>query len=830
MDVRRTGLKKHQSQSHTHPRVFIRNTLCFPVCGVENGARTILQKLPEENCSVSLSQARGRLSRNLSQGSSASFATPRTLCPAGSVAQRVPDVLGSRAGCTCQVGDAFLGRCCRTRCGPGGLRRSLANAQGWGPPRSRLARPRASGVWGIPLDPLRSPAGDTCARGPRPQALSPGGSGAARPRSPPAALQGGVSSSAHCGDRRGRDGSRRNRGRGPPPRRHRQSCRRRRSSAAGSAPQHRSAAAARRKGRRSATREPWATAGRRGHRQASPNAAYAPAASTQGPSASPADTCSRPRGEDTMRSPLALSALLLPLLLSPPSSSSSPPLQNAATSCSDTSVSAAGCSQQNRTTAASGPTQSSNTVMQSTAPASSSTGATSAVVNESPPTTAMGGKPTSGTHTTAADDPKTTDRSGSMTPTPSTMLAETETTRGQSGVKDSATPGNQSSHSVTTNPTATKGEKEVTLHPTTVPRTPILTSLPPASTVPVTPHQSTGVSLKPPESSPKEQDNLTTASRSPGTEAGSGPPSTPEGMPATPTPLVTSQEAQHTSHLMPAVPTTSSSEAPLPPGTSSSPGTSLGTVATPPVRGPTSSSTESTSAVPQGSYTHPTLTLGNNIQIQCGPSESLNETQLLVLNFTGTSPCERSPPDDKLVTRLCRAVKATFNSVQDQCQILLAPVQNSQAVAVKNIFIQTNFLPKDIYEVLKDQWDYLKEAGVSDMKLGHQGPPEEAEDRFSMPLIITIVCMASFLLLIAALYGCCHQRLSQRKDQQRLTEELQTVENGYHDNPTLEVMETSSEMQEKKVVNLNGELGDSWIVPLDNLTKDDLEEEEDTHL
>lgn len=41
------------------------------------------------------------------------------------------------------------------------------------------------------------------------------------------------------------------------------------------------------------------------------------------------------------------------------------------------------------------------------------------------------------------------------------------------------------------------------------------------------------------------------------------------------------------------------------------------------------------------------------------------------------------------------------------------------------------------------------------------------EDRFSMPLIITIVCMASFLLLVAALYACCHQRLSHRKDQVR---------------------------------------------------------------
>uniref|UniRef100_A0A8C5ZH77 Podocalyxin n=1 Tax=Marmota marmota marmota TaxID=9994 RepID=A0A8C5ZH77_MARMA len=190
----------------------------------------------------------------------------------------------------------------------------------------------------------------------------------------------------------------------------------------------------------------------------------------------------------------------------------------------------------------------------------------------------------------------------------------------------------------------------------------------------------------------------------------------------------------------------------------------------------------------------------------------------------------KSPPaDDKLITQLCQAVKATFNPAQDSCTIQLAPIQESQAVALKKITIQTNLLPENVYTLLKDKWDDLREVGVSHMQLGDEGPPEEAEDRFSMPLIITIVCMASFLLLVAALYGCCHQRLSQRKDQQRLTEELQTVENGYHDNPTLEVMETSSEMQEKKVVNLNGELGDSWIVPLDNLTKDDLDEE-DTHL
>ncbi|XP_042638564.1 podocalyxin [Orycteropus afer afer] len=258
-------------------------------------------------------------------------------------------------------------------------------------------------------------------------------------------------------------------------------------------------------------------------------------------------------------------------------------------------------------------------------------------------------------------------------------------------------------------------------------------------------------------------------------------------------------------------------------------GPSTGPTVMPPVRGSTSSSLKSTATTPQGSHpSSSTWTLGSN-RVKCEAPER-PDGRMLVLNLTKASLCVKSPPDEKLVTVLCKTVKTHFNPARDQCHVHLAPVPDGQAVVLKEISVHTNLLPSDIYELLKDKWDDLKEVGVSNMQLGDQGPPEEAEDRFSMPLIITIVCMASFLLLVAALYGCCHQRLSHRKDQQRLTEELQTVENGYHDNPTLEVMETSSEMQEKKVVNLNGELGDSWIVPLDNLTKDDLDEEEDTHL
>ncbi|XP_074125663.1 podocalyxin [Sminthopsis crassicaudata] len=219
-------------------------------------------------------------------------------------------------------------------------------------------------------------------------------------------------------------------------------------------------------------------------------------------------------------------------------------------------------------------------------------------------------------------------------------------------------------------------------------------------------------------------------------------------------------------------------------------------------------------------------------KITCQP-DSYTTENLLILKITNFSVCDgvKDSRNHPLYTALCRAGKPSFNKDRDLCHVQLISQPEKQEVAVLNVSVQTHLHPKELYEVLKKRWDDLKALGVSNMTYGKESLDKDVEDRFSMPLIITIVCMAAFLLFVAALYGCFHQRFTQRKDQQRLTEELQTVENGYHDNPTLEVMETSSEMQEKKVANLNGELGDSWIVPLDNLTKDDLDqEEEDTHL
>lgn len=98
-------------------------------------------------------------------------------------------------------------------------------------------------------------------------------------------------------------------------------------------------------------------------------------------------------------------------------------------------------------------------------------------------------------------------------------------------------------------------------------------------------------------------------------------------------------------------------------------------------------------------------------------------------------------------------------------------------------------------------------------------------------ILIAILTSCGALLIMIVILAVCasHHRKPYNENQQHLTEELHTVENGYHDNPTLEVMEVQPEMQEKKMA-LNGEFNDSWIVPIDNLLKEDIPDEEDTHL
>ncbi|XP_029351519.1 podocalyxin [Echeneis naucrates] len=133
----------------------------------------------------------------------------------------------------------------------------------------------------------------------------------------------------------------------------------------------------------------------------------------------------------------------------------------------------------------------------------------------------------------------------------------------------------------------------------------------------------------------------------------------------------------------------------------------------------------------------------------------------------------------------------------------------------------------------KVQFDYVEINGKVKTSIASQYYEEISKKRATdnKTLIAILASCGALLIMIVILAVCAsHHRKPYNENQQHLTEELHTVENGYHDNPTLEVMEVQPEMQEKKMV-LNREFSnDSWIVPIDNLLKEDIPDEEDTHL
>ncbi|XP_068573177.1 podocalyxin [Cebidichthys violaceus] len=131
----------------------------------------------------------------------------------------------------------------------------------------------------------------------------------------------------------------------------------------------------------------------------------------------------------------------------------------------------------------------------------------------------------------------------------------------------------------------------------------------------------------------------------------------------------------------------------------------------------------------------------------------------------------------------------------------------------------------------KIQFDCVEINGKVKTSLANQYYEEITKTPTDSKTLIAILASSGALLIMIVILAVCasHHRKPYNENQQHLTEELHTVENGYHDNPTLEVMEVQPEMQEKKVA-LNGEFNDSWIVPIDNLLKEDIADEEDTHL
>lgn len=229
-----------------------------------------------------------------------------------------------------------------------------------------------------------------------------------------------------------------------------------------------------------------------------------------------------------------------------------------------------------------------------------------------------------------------------------------------------------------------------------------------------------------------------------------------------------------------------------------------------------------------GKTTELLTTAKTNLRSAVSPS-----LQTTVEPQSTTAPIKTSQPSDlrKNFTHPVYDLSSSSSStdgniVRETCKKLGQNLKGNCSVEVE---IKKNQLIATI-TINADQAIPLESYNPPEINENENGNKAPVQDTIPDTLIAILAsCGALVLILCGFAAYCTYHRRSYRKNQQHLTEELQTVENGYHDNPTLEVMEVQPEMQEKKLA-LNGEFNDSWIVPIDNLLKEDIPDEEDTHL
>ncbi|XP_039617290.1 podocalyxin [Polypterus senegalus] len=211
--------------------------------------------------------------------------------------------------------------------------------------------------------------------------------------------------------------------------------------------------------------------------------------------------------------------------------------------------------------------------------------------------------------------------------------------------------------------------------------------------------------------------------------------------------------------------------------------------------------------------------------IECFKEEMSRENRSgITLKSTGSSNCEDfrlSETAHNLTRDLCSKLNGG-----NSCPCTLRLKEKSDQ---PNELIVLGVVTCIRIEDLKERFQQIDSSITGINITVAQLKKDDGNKPVNQTLIAILTSVGVLLLLLLGIISCtCYQRRNFGKKRHHLTEEMQTVENGYHDNPTLEVMEVQPEMQEKKA-NLNCEFNDSWIVPIDNFTKEDLDEE-DTHL
>ncbi|NXO52008.1 PDXL2 protein, partial [Aramus guarauna] len=237
----------------------------------------------------------------------------------------------------------------------------------------------------------------------------------------------------------------------------------------------------------------------------------------------------------------------------------------------------------------------------------------------------------------------------------------------------------------------------------------------------------------------------------------------------------------------------------------------------------------------------PTQLPWDSAQVICKDWSNLAGKNYIILNMSDNIDCEefRLERGPQLLALVEDAFSRQADGLQDRWLISLSKPNENDKHLLMTLAGEQGVIPtKDVLMALGDVKRSLAEIGIQNYSTttSCQSHPNQTRSDYGKLFVVLVIIgsICAIIIVLGLIYNCWQRRLPKMKNMSH-GEELRFVENGCHDNPTLDVASDSqSEMQEKKPsVNggntINGP--DSWDVLINKQASEDVDVfEEDTHL
>ncbi|NWT78723.1 PDXL2 protein, partial [Lanius ludovicianus] len=237
----------------------------------------------------------------------------------------------------------------------------------------------------------------------------------------------------------------------------------------------------------------------------------------------------------------------------------------------------------------------------------------------------------------------------------------------------------------------------------------------------------------------------------------------------------------------------------------------------------------------------PTELPWDSAQVICKDWSNLAGKNYIILNMSDNIDCEefRLERGPQLLALVEDAFSRQPEALQERWLISLSKPNENDKHLLMTLAGEQGVIPtKDVLMALGDVKRSLAEIGIQNYSTttSCQSHPNQTRSDYGKLFVVLVIIgsICAIIIVLGLIYNCWQRRLPKMKNMSH-GEELRFVENGCHDNPTLDVASDSqSEMQEKKPsVNggntVNGP--DSWDVLINKQASEDVDVfEEDTHL